>query len=90
MPQKDLETSQMHHSEVVFGVAFPAGDDAPIVVQPGERPLDLPAAPRTAQAPSILRGRAAAIAAVRGNQFGAVESPQPAGQRRAVVGFVAD
>jgi len=80
----------MNHSEIVFGVAFPAGDDAPKVLQPSEQPLDLPAAPRTAQSPSILRRRAAPIAPVRRDQLGAVQSPQPSRQGSAVVGFVAD
>ena len=80
----------MDHGQVVFRVAFPASDDAAVIVQPGEQPLDLPAPTRPAQAAPVLRRRPATVVAVRRDQLHPVPRPQPTCQPVAVVGFIAD
>jgi len=80
----------VNHSEVVFGVAFPARDDAPEVVQPSEQPLDQPAATNPPQAAAILGRRSATIVAVRSDQLQPVASAQPTRQWGAVERLVAD
>ncbi len=80
----------MNHGQIVFGATFPSRHQAAEVLQPGEEPLHSPASPRASQAAAILGGLAAAIVPVRRDQLRAVVRAQPTGQRRAVIGFVAD
>src|SRR3989304_5182698 len=80
----------MEHGEEVFGVIFPAGDEASRVVQPGKEALDLPAAAVAAQGATILRGRIHAADVVGGDQFDAVAVAQMLIQSLAVVSPVAD
>ena len=80
----------MNHRQIIFGLAFPAGHQAAEVLQPGKQPLDAPASPRPSQAASILGGFATAVVAMGSDQLRAIVRPQPAGQRCAVIRFVAD
>jgi hypothetical protein len=43
MPQQDADASELEEAEEVLGDAFPTGDQAAVVLQPGEQALDLPA-----------------------------------------------
>lgn len=80
----------MEHGEEVFGVIFPAGDEASRVVQPSKEALDLPTATVAAQRAAILRRRIHAADIVGSDQFDAVAVAQVLIQSLAVVGPVAD
>lgn len=71
-------------------MVFPTGDHAAVVVQPSEQPLDVPAAPVTAQHTAILGCGPAAPQVVGRNQFDAVLLAQTLIQRIAVVSLVPD
>jgi len=53
------------------GISIPAHDEAAVVAQPGDQPLDLPAPAIAAQLAPILGRRLFALFAVRTNQFDA-------------------
>ena len=74
MPQEDNGTGQLHHSEEILWVVFPANDDATKVMKPGEQTLDLPATPVAAQHTTVLRGFPAAPRIVRRDQLHAEAS----------------
>lgn len=67
--------------------AFIPRDQSAVVLQPGEKPLDLPATPIPTQLATVLGARLRAILAVRGNQLDA-QGPARRIQRVAVIGFV--
>ncbi len=90
MPEQDQDASELDHAEEVGGVIFPAGDHAAVVVQPGEQPLDVPAAAITSQRPSILACGSAAPQRVGRDQFHPVVLAQVLVQGVAIVGLVAD
>lgn len=80
----------MNHGEEVFAVELPAGDQPPVVVEPGKQPLDLPPPPVTTQSASVLRWGFAPVDAVRSHQLDPVAFPQALIQAVAVIGPVAD
>src|SRR3989338_4196705 len=80
----------MEHGEEVFGMIFPACDEPPRVVQPGEEPFDLPAATIATQRAAVLRGRIHAAHVVGSDQLDAVALPQLVIQSFAVISPVAD
>ena len=90
MPQKDDEAAELKHAEEIGFVVFPTADQSPEVVQPGEQPLDFPAATITPQFAAVLRAFLAAIVLVGRNESNAVFLLQPLIQRIAVVGAVTD
>jgi len=60
MPQKDDEAAELKHAEEIGLMIFPATNQSAKVVEPGEEPLDPPAAAVTAQFATILSALAAA------------------------------
>ena len=90
MPQKDKSTSELHHSEEVIRVIFPANDYPTKVMQPREQTLNLPATPVAAQHATVLCGFPAARRLVRRDQLDAEVLANPCVQRIAVVGAIAD
>lgn len=70
-------------------MAFPARDDAPEFVEPGEQALDLPAATITTEGAAVLGDVFATIAAVWRNQLDALGSERPI-ERITVVGTIPD
>ena len=89
MPQQDDDASELDEAEKVLGVILVARHEAPEVLQPRVQPRDAPAPPVATQGTAVLRGGAAAIGAVRGDEFDAPLS-QPCIERIAVVGQVTD
>ena len=89
MPEQDSGGRQVQHAEEVVGVAFPASDEAPEVMEPGKQALDLPAPAIAAEAASILRADHA-IRSVRGNHLDAEVAAELGVERIAVVTAVAD
>ena len=90
MPQEDNEAAELQPAEEVAFVMFPTADQSAEVVEPGEEPLDSPAAAVTAQFAAILSVLAAAGVLVGRDESNAVFLPQALVERIAVVGFIAD
>src|SRR5271157_1017770 len=90
MPQEDDEAAEMEHAEEVGLVIFPAGDQSAEVMEPGEEPLDFPAAAVAPQFPAVLGALAPAIVFMGRDELDAMFLPQALVQRIAVVGAVAD
>lgn len=72
MPGPKSTDSRSGQTEIVHGVAFVAHDDAPVVLQPRPKPLNLPAAQIAAQRPTVLRRGLRAVLPMRNNQFDAL------------------
>ena len=74
----------MDEAEVVERMALVADDQAAEVAQPGEEPLDLPAAPVAAQRAAILGLGPLAVAPMRRDHLDAQlrQVPRPADRRR--------
>ena len=89
MPQEDDRRGEVNHPEEVRGVPLPAGDDAPIVMEPGEEPLDFPPPTRAAQRAAVL-GTRAPVRRVAGDQLDPVGGAQVRIEAIAVVPAVAD
>ena len=70
-------------------MTFPAGYDAPVVMEPGKEPLDFPSTARAPQGPSVL-GPHAAMGAVRGDHLDPVRVPQVLIEPVAIVAAVTD
>lgn len=79
----------MQHAEKVVDVTFPAGDEAPEVVQPRKEAFDLPAPTRTPQASAVLRD-VAPPTPMRRDHLDAVGRHQELVERVAVVTAIAD
>ena len=54
MPQEDDSASKLNHPEEIFWVAFPANDDATIIMEPGKQTLDFPATTIAPQRAAVL------------------------------------
>ncbi len=80
----------MNHPQEVVRVAFPAGHDAPAVVELGKETFDFPAPPFPSEDAAILRGGALTIRPMRRDQCDAVLFAQPRGERVGVIGAIAD
>jgi hypothetical protein len=74
MPQQDQRASELNHTQKVLGIAFPAAGNAAIVLQPGERPLDLPAPKVAPEWPPILGWSPSAAAEIREAREGVARS----------------
>ncbi len=83
-----MKAAEAGEAEEVFDVVLPSGDEAVVVVQPGEEPFDLPAAVIATQGSPVLG--AAATAAIGGDHCDAVGLGGLAVELVRVVGFVAD
>ncbi len=83
-----MQATEADKAEEVFDVVLPGGDEAAEVVQPGEQPLDAPAAAVSAKLAPILC--LAALAPVRGDHFDAVGLGQLPVEPVRVVGLVAN
>ena len=79
----------MDKAQVVLGMVLKAGQDPPIVLQPGEQALHLPPAAVAAQGPAILRRGALAVARMRRDQLNPHVGQAPI-QRIAVVGPISN
>jgi len=90
MPQKDDEAAKLKHAEKIRFMIFPTANQSAEVVEPGEEPLDSPAAAVTAQFAAILSVLAAAGVLVGRDESNAVFLPQALVERIAVVGAVTD
>jgi hypothetical protein len=90
MPQEDNGAGELGHCEEIFGVIFPAHDDAAKIMEPGEQAFDFPAAAIATQRAPVLGDRLATVPAVRRDQLHAKGVAQALVQRIAVVGFVAN
>jgi hypothetical protein len=77
MPEQDPSTGEVQHSDEVVDVTFPAGDQPPIVVQPGEETFSLPAATGAPKAAAVLR-RLVTTAPMGGDHLDRREPAQPA------------
>jgi hypothetical protein len=60
MPQKDGEATKLKHAEEIGFMIFPAANQSAEIVEPGEEPLDSPAAAVPAQFAATLSVFAAA------------------------------
>lgn len=89
MPEQDLGAGEMEHPDEVVDVTFPAGDEPPEIVQPGEESLDSPSPSRPPQASTVL-GDDATTAPMRGNHLDAVGRHQLFVERVTVVTTIAD
>ncbi len=69
MPEQDADASEVHEAEEVLGMALVAGHESPVVLKPGEEPLDPPTTPHATKRTTILSLRALAVAAVPGDQL---------------------
>ena len=87
--EEDDEAGELDEAEEVLGMVLPADEDATLPLYPGEEAFDQPASHITAQPSSILRGRLAAIGAVRRDHLDAVVA-QLLIERIAVIGAIAD
>lgn len=90
MPQEDDGGSQVKHGEEVFWVAFPADDDAAIVMQPGEQTFDLPTTLVASQRSAVLSEGFRTKGSVRRDHFDAEVVHQSLVQAIVVVGAVTD
>ena len=88
MAQEDFGARELEEAEKVVDVIFPAGDEPPRVVEPGEEAFDLPATLDAPDGAAILRR--AAAAPIAGNHLDAVVAPQACIERIAVIPLVAD
>ena len=79
----------MDKAEVIERISLVAHHQPTEVAQPGEEPLDLPAAPVTPQGPPILRLGPGAIAPVGGDHLDAQRRERGI-QRIGIVGAVAN
>src|SRR6476646_8451911 len=79
----------MNHPEEVGRVAFPTGNQATVVMEPGKQALDLPASTPATERPAVL-GQVAPIRPMRRDQLNAVGVEQMRVERVAVVALVAD
>ena len=79
----------MKETEVVVVVVFPAGDEAPEAIEPGEEALDGPAPLAPAEGATVP-GLDLAVLAVGRDERDPVPLAQLPGQGVAVVGFVSD
>ena len=79
----------MNHPEEVIWVTFPACDDAPRVMKPGEQAFDLPAAAGATQRPAVL-GDQPTVWSMRRDHFNVVPLAQMAIERITVVPAIPD
>src|SRR6266436_5104049 len=89
MSQEDHGGCEVNHPEEVGWVAFPASDDATIVVEPGKEPFDFPSASGPTERPTVLGARTT-IWVMPGNQFDPVGLAQMRVKTVTVVAAVAD
>ena len=59
--EQDNKAGELDETEEVLGMILPTDEDATLPLYPGEEALEPPAPQVSAQAPSILRGRLAAV-----------------------------
>jgi hypothetical protein len=90
MPQQDADASEADEAEEVLGVSVPAVRKPPIVEQPREEALDLPAPPAAAKCSAVLGLGALAIRAMRRDQLDSSLSAKPLVERITVVSSVAN
>jgi len=90
MPQEDDGTSQLHHSEEILWVIFPADDHATKIMEPGKQTLDFPPASIATQHAAILRGFVAAPGGVWSNQLHPEAFANLRIQRIAVISAIAN
>src|SRR5215475_3793443 len=90
MPQKYDEAAELKHAEEIGLMIFPAANQSAEIVEPGEEPLDSPAAAVTTQFATVLSALAAASVLVGRDEPNAVFSPQVLVERIAVVSAVTD
>lgn len=90
MPQEDHRGGQLNHPEEIFWFAFPAYDDATVVVQPGEQALDLPTTAVTSKGSTILGKRSGTCGVVGRDHLHAVVASQSLIEWVAVVGAIPD
>ena len=90
MPENNDETAELKHTEEIGFMIFPTANQAAEIVEPGEEPLDSPAAAVATQFAAVLRDGSMAIVLVRRDEPNAVFSPQALVERIAVVGAVPD
>ncbi len=89
MPQQDQRAAELNHAEEVDCVSFPAAAQPAIVLEPGEQPLDFPAAQVASEWSPILRSLSFVLA-VRRDQLDSVFALQPFIQGIAVVAAIPD
>src|SRR5580704_17651212 len=86
MPQEDDGGSQVNHCEEIFWVAFPAGHDAAIVMQPRKQAFDFPSTAVAPQRADVLSQSSSASGSVWCNHLDAVVLHQPFIEAVTVVG----
>src|SRR3990172_5739728 len=88
MPEQDADAGELNEGEEVLRMVFPAGDEAPVVLKPGEATFHLPAASRASQSTAIL-GLLVPVTPVGGDHLDA--APGKSGvESVAVVGHIPD
>ena len=91
MPEEDCGTGKMEKSKKVLWMKFISDDEAAEVLQPSEKPFDLPSAFVTTKfAAILLRTLSFSPSAVGGDDFCAELFGKSPIQRVAVIGLVAD
>ena len=90
MPQQDADASELDKAEEVDGVPLPTIGEPPVVEQPGEQALDLPAPDIAAQRSAILGRPPPAVRAMGGDQLDSSLLAEPRIERIAVVSSVAN
>lgn len=88
-PEQDEQAAEPDEPEVVLQMEVVAHQDPAVVLQPRVEPLDLPAAPVTAQGTAILRPGPDPLGPVRCNQRDAARGELGI-ERIGVLGLVAD
>jgi hypothetical protein len=68
MSEKDKSATELEECEEVFGVVFPAGDEAAEVVQPGEKAFHFPAFAIATHSSLVIPSRSLSACSVRGKK----------------------
>src|SRR5882672_10976746 len=90
MPQEDNEAAELEHAEEIGFVIFPATDQSPEIMEPGEEALDFPAPTVATQFAAVLGALATAVVLVGRDEPDAMVLPESLIERIAVIGAVAD
>jgi hypothetical protein len=72
LSEQGYQAGELDETEEILRMVLLSDEDAPLPLNPGEEPFDQPAPQVSAQAPSILRGRPAAVRTVRREHLRAV------------------
>ena len=89
MPEEDAGAGELQHPEEIAHVVFPAGHEAPRLMEPRKEPFDFPAASIAAKRSAIL-SEMLSVRAMRGNHLDAVLCAELLIERVRIVAAVAN